>query len=245
MVPEENWTCNYSCFSTNTIDDFCYSSIDNAEHQYNRGLRYKNGYEYERDPQKAFECFKNSAKLECAKAQYELGMLYAEGVGLEQNIVEAIRWFTKAAGHGCEDAQYALGMIYLQGKGEKKDLFKAYNMFKQASILGNKKAEKIIHCVDDTFTIPQKYSLTRDPIPYEEFKKLFNQGSPLIYRETVLGHRYSLICHISQKGGFPFLVPVYINEIPSSSDNVYAEFRKTEGKLPFVFVYKRDNTSQN
>ena len=245
LVPEENWTCNYSCFSINTIDDLCYSSSDTAEYQYNRGLRYKNGYEYERDPQKAFECFKNSAKLECAKAQYELGVLYAEGVGAEQNNVEAVRWFTKAAEHGCEDALYALGMCYLQGKGKKRDLFKAYNMFKQASILGNKKAEKTIHCVDDTFAIPQRYSLIRDPIPYEEFKKSFNQGFPLIYRETKLGHRYSLICSYSPKGGFQFLVPVYINEIPSSSDDVFAEIRNTDGKLPFVFVYKKDDTIQD
>ena len=187
----------------------------------------------------------HSAKLECAKAQYELGLLYAEGVGVEQDNVEAVHWFTKAVGHGCADAQYALGMCCLQGKGEKRDLFKAYNMFKQASLFGNKKAKKIIHCVDDTFAIPQKYTLIKGPVPYEEFKKTFNQGLPLIYRETLLGHRYSLIYLFSQKGGFPFLVPVYINEIPSSSDDVYAEFRNTDGKLPFVYVYKKDNTFQN
>lgn len=242
---DKNWTCNYSCFSINTTNNIYYSSNDNAEHQYNRGLRYKNGYEFERNPLKAFECFKKSAKLECAKAQYELGMLYAEGVGVEQDNVEAVRWFTKAAEHGCESAQYAMGMCYLQGKGEKRDLFKAYNMFKQASILGNKKAERTVHCVDDAFVMPQKYSLKGSPIPYEKFKKLFNQGSPLVYRETHLGHRYSLICCFSKEKGFHFLVPVYIKEIPSSSDNVYAEIRNRDDKTPFVFVYKKDYTVQN
>lgn len=242
---DKNWTCNYSCFSINTTNNLSYSSIDNAEHQYNRGLRYKNGYEYERDPQKAFECFKKSAELECAKAQYELGVFYAKGIGIEQDNDKAALWYLKAAEHGCDDAQYAVGMCYLQGKGEKRDLFKAYNMFKQASLFGNKKAKKIIHCVDDTFAIPQKYTLIKGPVPYEEFKKTFNQGLPLIYRETLLGHRYSLIYLFSQKGGFPLLVPVYINEIPSSSDDVYAEFRNTDGKLPYVYVYKKDNTFQN
>ena len=244
LKKDKDWTCNYSCFSIKSDNHYDHS-INDAEYLYNRGLRYRYGYAFERDPQKAFECFKKSAELECAKAQYELGVIYAEGFGVERNDVEAARWFTKAAEHGCEDALYALGMCYLQAKGEKRDLFKAYNMFKRASILGNKKAEKTIHCVDDTFAIPQRYSLRRGPIPYEEFKKLFNQGSPLIYRETNLGHRYSLICCYSQKGGFSFLVPVYINEIPSSSDDVFAEIRNTDGKLPFVFVYKKDDTIQN
>lgn len=240
LVQDENWTCNYSCFSTNTIDDFCYSSIDNAEHQYNRGLRYKNGYEYERDPQKAFECFKNSAKLECAKAQYELGMLYAKGIGTGQDYTEAIHWYTKSAEHGCEDAQCALGICYINGNGVEKNLFKAYNLLKQASNYGNKKASLIISAVDDSFTFPKNYSLMTKPIPYIKFKEKVNQGLPLIFRKFPSGIMCSLVV-IPSKNNNLYLIPAYFQEIPSSQDNTFAQVGKRENGKLFFFLFEQEN----
>lgn len=238
LVSTENWTCEYSCFTIDRFGDFS----NDAEEWYNRGLRFKYGFVAGRDMKKAMECFKESAIKECAKAQYELGLFYAEGSAVVLDNAIANNWLERSANHGCKEALTLLAIRYIEGKGLERDYYKAYSMLKQASSYGSRRAASIIQNVDTTYTIPHKYSIITDPIPYNEFKEMFNYGLPVIYRKVSSGVWYSIIrCPINKKLR---LIPIYSKETPRVTGNeYYAQFGKTENGRIFARLLNESELS--
>ena len=64
-----------------------------------RGLRYYNGTGYEKNYEKAVECFKRAAEQGRAgdEFQYHFGCCYFDGKGVSQDHAQAVNWFRKAA----------------------------------------------------------------------------------------------------------------------------------------------------
>lgn len=82
---------------------------------YQVGQLYANGVGVEKNMEKAYELFQQSAALNYMKAEYELAILYLAGNGVEKNYPKAIALLNKAAYKGNAYAQYALGMIFEYG----------------------------------------------------------------------------------------------------------------------------------
>ena len=80
------------------------SSVEDAEAQYDLGLKYVNGTGVPEDTAEAVRWFRMAAEQEFAPAQYNLGVGYANGAGVPENYVLAYAWFNLAAAQGDEGA---------------------------------------------------------------------------------------------------------------------------------------------
>ncbi len=127
------------------------NQTNNAEALFNQGLCYelgKNGVE--KDLEKAFSYYKQSAELGYAKAQNSLGVYFDYGYGCEENPEQAFYWYKKAAQQGLDVAQLNLGGCYELGDGCEKNLEQAFGWYKKAAEQGYAKAQnKLGLCYDD------------------------------------------------------------------------------------------------
>lgn len=91
--------------------------------------------------EKAFELYRQSAEQGSAKAKYSLWTCYSEGIGVAKNEDEAYKWLLDAACDEYPEAQYTLGCIW--GKGTyntRVDLIEAEYWFRLAAEQGHTKA---------------------------------------------------------------------------------------------------------
>jgi len=80
-----------------------------AEAQYQLGLKYARGTGVTRDDALAARLFRKAAEQGNAEAQAALGFAYHLGRGVPQSDAEALKWWRKAAEQGQSQAQYNLG----------------------------------------------------------------------------------------------------------------------------------------
>ena len=85
---------------------------NNAVRQWELGCEYLKGIEGERDYERAFYWFCNSAEQGHAEAQFALGTMYAAGDGVKKNDELAVSWFRKAAEQGHAWAKRILSERY-------------------------------------------------------------------------------------------------------------------------------------
>ncbi|KAF0553036.1 HCP-like protein [Gigaspora margarita] len=64
---------------------------------FNIGTCYKEGFAVKKDEKKAFEYFKNSAKIGHADGMYFIGEFYRKGIVVKKNIDIAFEWHLKSA----------------------------------------------------------------------------------------------------------------------------------------------------
>lgn len=121
---------------------------DDADEQYNWGLRYEFGMGVEKSPVMAVLCYRKAANQGHASAQYNLGLCYYNGTGVDKDPVQAARWFHMAAEQGHANAQhnlvlccYNLGLSYYNGTGVKKDPVQAVQWYRMASERGYANAQ--------------------------------------------------------------------------------------------------------
>lgn len=88
--------------------------------------KYYDGEEIERDFEKAFYCYKEAAKKNCALAYNFIGQMYQDGYGTEKDYSKAVDNFKKAISLGDKSAKGNLGYLYLNGLDVRKDYFKAF-----------------------------------------------------------------------------------------------------------------------
>jgi hypothetical protein len=98
----------------------------------------------ERDPETAFDMYKEAAEQGFVRAQSSLGMCYAQGIGVVKDQQQAMYWISKAAEQGDIATQFALGMIYLQGTNVDKDEARAFQWIEKAANQGLPNAQKMM-----------------------------------------------------------------------------------------------------
>ena len=126
------------------------NQIDNAEELFNQGANYELGENgVEKDLEKAFSYYKQSAELGYAEAQNYLGFCYDNGNGCEENSEQAFCWYQKAAEQGLAVAQHNLGVCYETGDGCEENLEQAFYWYKKSAEQGYTKAQnKLGLCYD-------------------------------------------------------------------------------------------------
>ncbi len=87
---------------------------------------YAQGLGVPKDPVKAVEWFRKSARAGHALAAYNLGFRYLKGEGVPKDFKTASVWFRRAAGAGLPQAQHTLGLLFANGEGVPQDYVRAY-----------------------------------------------------------------------------------------------------------------------
>lgn len=113
------------------------ANLHDAEKQFELGWSYYTGDGYEKNFDKAFECFRRAALMGHENAQFNLAIMYYRGEGIRQDTDKALSWYEKAAEQGNVNAAYNLGTICLLGKGVPKDYQKARKWMMFAAERGN------------------------------------------------------------------------------------------------------------
>src|SRR5581483_3376696 len=103
---------------------------ENKFAQYNLGVCYQYGNDFEKDEIKTFEWLKKSAEQNYKHTQNKLG---EDGTGTEKDLKKAIYWYQKAAENGDKYALYSLGLCYQYGNGVEKDEIKAFEFFQESN----------------------------------------------------------------------------------------------------------------
>lgn len=116
-------------------------TTNDAEAQYQLGLKYNKGEGVSEDDVKAVNWYRKAANQGHAKAQFKLGAMYVNGEGVPEDDAEAVRWFRKAAEQGHALAQYSLGYKHYTGDGVLKDYTEAVKWFNMAAAQGNSPAQ--------------------------------------------------------------------------------------------------------
>ena len=116
------------------------ASVAPGQPEYEKGVRYFQGYGVRQDFAKAVKMWEKAAKKGQAKAEFSLGYGYANGVGVEKDVEAAKAWYLEAAKQGDADAQYNLGLFYLKGDEDIVKYEKAAEMFKKAAEQGHVRA---------------------------------------------------------------------------------------------------------
>ncbi len=81
------------------------------------GLRYQNGSgDYLQDDKKAFELFKQAAKLGSVMALDKLGECFEGGRGAPKNLAQALSHFQEGARRGNPQCHWSLGRVYMYEK---------------------------------------------------------------------------------------------------------------------------------
>ncbi|EEF57589.1 tetratricopeptide repeat protein [Pedosphaera parvula] len=118
------------------------ANLEDAEVQFNRGMKFANLAEPERDYAQAAEWYLKAADQSHALAQFNLGMMYAHGQGVARDEVKATVWFEKAAMLGDAGAQHQLGMNHQRaskaGMDNHETWIEAYKWYQLAAAQGYK-----------------------------------------------------------------------------------------------------------
>ena len=105
------------------------ASVAPGQSEYEKGVRYFQGYGVRQDFAKAVKMWEKAAKKGHAKAEFSLGYCYANGVGVEKDVEVAKKWYLEAAEQG--DAN---------GDDDFETYEKAAEMFKKAAEQGHVRA---------------------------------------------------------------------------------------------------------
>lgn len=114
-----------------------WSSERDAEALRKLAMAYLAGKLVERNPEKSFELFQESAALGNAKAMNSLGYSYRKGRGVKEDHLESIQWFSKAARAGNASAMFNMGVSFYYGRGVDQDYSRAFGWYKKAANLGH------------------------------------------------------------------------------------------------------------
>lgn len=112
------------------------AEMGDANAQYQLGLMYHKGTEYEQDHETAARWYTLAAKQGHVPAQYTLGQMYHKGDGIPQDYVAAVKWYRLAAERQNARAQHKLGLMYYHGYGVPQDKEAAEKWWKLSSRQG-------------------------------------------------------------------------------------------------------------
>tara|TARA_Y100001968_G_scaffold100574_1_gene90493 strand:+ start:13 stop:951 length:939 start_codon:yes stop_codon:yes gene_type:complete len=112
------------------------AEIGDANAQYQLGLLYHKGKEYEQDLETAVRWYTLAAKQGHVPAQYNLGLMYHKGDGVPQKYESAVKWYRLAAERQHARAQHKLGLMYYHGHGVQQDKKAAEKWWKLSSRQG-------------------------------------------------------------------------------------------------------------
>ena len=112
------------------------AEMGDADAQYQLGLMYQKGKEYEQDFEKAVRWYTLAAKQGHVLAQFNLGLIYHKGNGMPQNYEAAVKWYRLAAERQNSRAQHKLGLMYYHGHGVPQDKKAAEKWWKLSSKQG-------------------------------------------------------------------------------------------------------------
>ncbi|MFA6102820.1 MAG: tetratricopeptide repeat protein [Victivallaceae bacterium] len=114
---------------------------EDAEAQYNLGVRYQNGDGVDKDMTKAVVWYRKAAEQGNAEAQNNLGWSYANGLGVAKDETEAVNWYRKAAEQNNTRAQCNLGACFAKGTGIAQNEAEAVKCFRKAAEQGDAGAQ--------------------------------------------------------------------------------------------------------
>lgn len=141
----------------------------NPEKLYKKGLTLYNQKQYD----KAFRCFYESAQYGHLSAQFYVGVCYDEGHGVGQNYKKALEWFTKSAERGDVDAQFILGICYAEGHGVEPNDLKAFEWYVKAANQGDESAQcSLAQCYEKGIGTTQSFFKA-----FEWFSKCAEHGN--------------------------------------------------------------------
>jgi len=141
--------------------------------QYVKAFLLENGFAEKKQPAKALELYKQSAKQGFVPAKepvaidryrkegmadsllslktigrtesyYILGKEYIAGKQTKKNVKKGLEYLNRAAEASYAEAYLELGKLYREGKVVRKNIGRANNYFKDAVDLGNKEAEQYL-----------------------------------------------------------------------------------------------------
>ncbi len=118
-IKEAERLCSQAAKS-NTI--FEMSTKGDSMAQFSLGFMHYHGLGVERDYNKSFSLFLESAKQGNSISQFYVGYSYLNGYGVGQNLKEVIKWWKLSAEQGNAEAQYWMGLSHRRGWGVKKDI---------------------------------------------------------------------------------------------------------------------------
>lgn len=105
------------------------------------GDLYMIGLGTEKDSQKGFSLYKQSAEGGYALGQSKLGDCYKYGLGTEENIIAAAEWYSKAADQGDCEAMQELAELLLDGEGIERNEERGIELLKKAADTGNARSQ--------------------------------------------------------------------------------------------------------
>lgn len=94
------------------------------------GRCYDFGEGTKADQSRAFDLYKQAAKLGCAAGMYNVGGCLRLGAGVEKNDKKALKYFLRAHKRGHANASVSIGSMYLKGDGVKRNARKAVKYFR-------------------------------------------------------------------------------------------------------------------
>ncbi len=113
------------------------AAANNAQSQFELGVRYLAGQGAPRDPVEALVWLNMAANSGHIKAQYDLGVMYRSGFGVQQDDALAFRWFDLAARQNDADAQHQIALMYKEGVSVPIDMVKAFAWADSAALQGH------------------------------------------------------------------------------------------------------------
>jgi len=128
---------------------------NDAEAQYQLGLRRLNGQGVSQDDKTAFSLWSKAAAQGHALGQNNLGYLYENGRGIQKSDKMAFHWYRKAAEQGNDMGQLNVGKMFAQGRGTKADNAAAKNWYEKSAVQGNAEAEALLQVEEKTVS-PKK-----------------------------------------------------------------------------------------
>lgn len=96
------------------------------------GSMYLNGFEFDKNEEKAFDFYMEAAAMGEETALNQIGWMYMNGIGVEKNTSQAYFWFNESAQKGSDVGMYNLACCYRDGYGVEQDIEKSTEWFKKA-----------------------------------------------------------------------------------------------------------------
>ena len=93
-----------------------------AESQYNLGVLYDNGGDFQQDFSEAAAWYRKAAEQGHYPSQSRLGYMYAHGQGVKKDRVQAYLWLSLASQHGIGTALNALESVVKSMSAEEKSM---------------------------------------------------------------------------------------------------------------------------
>ena len=157
---------------------------EDAQAQFELGLRYDKGYGVTRDPAKALELFKRSADNGHPTAQVEMAYKYRSGDGVKKDLGESLTYLRKAADQGDYMALGELGRAYRDGEGVTQDLERAEALYWQAYARDKPWGEVELFVLADNYSKGSGVA-KNTPKAIEIYKKLISGGQMVWADELV------------------------------------------------------------